>query len=69
MGTFANSEDPDEFIRVYTVCKSNNNLQTKDYNIIFNLSPDTPRYVQQTISSLLYQTRRKNPFVYKGFRH
>ena len=30
------------------------------------LLPDTLRYVQWTIPSLLYQTRRKNPLVYKG---
>ena len=37
MSTFANSEDPDEmlhFIRVFTVCKGKNDLQTKEY-IIF----------------------------------
>ena len=28
--------------------------------------PDTPRYVQWTIPSLLYQARRKNPLVSKG---
>ena len=39
MRIFANSEDPDEmpimlhFIRVYTVCKGKNDLQTKEYNI------------------------------------
>ena len=42
MGTFANSEDPDEmqhnmlhFIRVYTVCKGKTDLQTKGYNTFF----------------------------------
>ena len=43
MGTFANSEDPDEmqFIRVYTFCKDKKDLQTKE-NIFFlnyNLTP------------------------------
>ena len=28
--------------------------------------PDNPRYVQWTIPSILYQTRQKNPLVYKG---
>ena len=27
---------------------------------------DTPRYIQWTIPSLLYQARRNNPLVYKG---
>ena len=34
--------------------------------IVFKLLSDTPRYVQWTSPSLLFQTRRKNPLVYKG---
>ena len=51
MGTFANNEDPDEmqqktqmkcsimlhFIRVYTVCKGEKDLQTKECNIFRKL--------------------------------
>ena len=32
----------------------------------FAIVPDTLSYVQWTIPSLLYQTRRKKPLVYKG---
>ena len=51
ISTFANSEDPDEmqhnaafhqtaiimlhFIRGYTVCIGKNDLQTKEYNVVF----------------------------------
>ena len=35
-------------------------------NFCGNPEPDTPRYVQWTIPSLLYQTRRRTPLVYKG---
>ena len=52
--------------RVYTVCKGQTDLQTKDYNIFCKLQPDTRRNVQWIIPSLLYQTRRKNALVYKG---
>ena len=57
------------FIRVYIVWKGKKDNQTKEYNIFWKLKPDTPRYVQWTIPSLLYQTRRKNPLVYKGSKH
>ena len=56
------------FIRVCTVCKGKKDLQTKN-TIFFLLLPDTPRYVQWTIQNLLYQTRGKNPLVYKGLRN
>ena len=44
MGTFTNSEAPDEmqhFIRVYTVCLCKTDLQTKEYNtfLSYNLTP------------------------------
>ena len=45
-----------------TVCKSKKDLQIKEYNIFlenYNLTP-------QDMYSLLYQTSRKTPFVYKG---
>ena len=70
MGTFTNSEDPDEmphFIRVYTVCEGKKDLQMKKYNFFcFNYNLTPPRYVQCTNPSILDQTRRKNPLVYKG---
>ena len=53
-------------MRVYTV---NVKKIFRQKNTIFKnkIQPDTPRYVVQwTIPSLLYQTRRKNPLVYKG---
>ena len=56
------------FIRVYTVCKGKKDLQTKNTIFFLFLQPDIPRYVQWTIPSLLYQTRRKNSLVYKQFR-
>ena len=57
------------FIRLDTVCKGKKDLQTKEYNIFFlKLQPDTSRYVQWTIPHTLYQTRRKNPLVYKGLK-
>ena len=68
MSTFANSEDRDEmqqnadFIRVYTVCKCKRDLQTNKIQFFFlKIITCNPRYVQRTIPSLLYQTRRNNP--------
>ena len=67
---FANSEDPDEmqhnsimlhFIRVYTVCKGEKIFRQK--NAIFFESYNLTHWA---IPSLLCQTRRKNPLVYKG---
>ena len=55
------------FIRVYTFCKGKKIFRQKN-TIDLKLYPDNPRYVQWTIPSLLYQTRRKNPLVYKGLR-
>ena len=50
------------FIRVYTVCEGKNDLQTIFEN--FNLTPlDMYNGLSQVY---LYQTRRKNPLVYKG---
>ena len=65
MSTFANREDPDEMQHYAEFhLKGKKDLQS---NIIL---PDTPRYLQWTIPNLLYQTRRKNPLVYKGLnRH
>ena len=44
-------------------------FQTKKYNIFFKLITWHPRYVQWTIPSLLFQTNRKNPLVYKGLTY
>ena len=39
----------------------------KKYNIFSKNYDLTPQdYIQWTIPSLLYQTSRKNPFIYKG---
>ena len=75
MSTFANSEDPMKFsimlhfIRIYTVCKElkkifrqKNTIYFEKYNLTLH------RYVQWTIPSVLYKTRRKNPLVYKGLK-
>ena len=72
MGNFTNSEDPDEMQHhaafyqcLHCLLGLKNDLQTKKY-IFYKLLCDTPIYVQWTIPSLLYQTRGKNSFVYKG---
>ena len=72
MGTFTNSEDPDEMPHnaafhkgLHCLVRKKTDLLTK-ITFFLKLSPDTPRYVQWTIPSLSYQTRRKNPLVYKG---
>ena len=72
MGTFANSEDPDEmqhklmlhFIRVYTVMVR----RSLDKRIQYFLKIITCHHLICTMDypKLLYQIRRKNPFVYKG---
>ena len=57
MGTFTNSKDPDEmphnvaFYQVYTVCKVEK-LSRQKCNLVSNLLPDTPIYIQLTIRSL-----------------
>ena len=53
MGTFTNSEDPDEM--QHNVSKSSDKIIQY-------------RYIQWTIQSLLYQTIRNNPLVYKEFK-
>ena len=59
----------DTFVKLYTAifhqglhCLLRKKLFRQKYNFL-----DTPRYVQWTIFStcILYQTRRKNPLVYK----
>ena len=73
--TFANSEDQDEmqlrlhFIRVYTVCKGNHDLQTKECNIVLKNCKLIPLDMYTVLSQILYQTRWANPLVYKGLRH
>ena len=38
MSSLAKSEDPDEdFIRIYTVCKGEKVLQTKEYNTFLKI--------------------------------
>ena len=50
------------FVKVKQIFRQKNTIFFKNYNL-------TPhRYVQWTIPSLLYQTRRNNPLVYKGLR-
>ena len=56
------------FIRVYTVCKGQKDVQTKN-TIFLKIIIWHPWYVQWTIPSLLYQTRRKNSLVYKGLTY
>ena len=80
MGAFTNSEDPDEMLhyfhqglhcllKIKTSSDKKNNVFLCFFLFFFFLrKPDTPRYVQWTIPSLLYQTRRKNPVVYKGLK-
>ena len=52
------------FIRVYTVCKGEKDRQTKEY-IFLKIIAGHLRYVQWTIPSLLYHTRRNNPLEHK----
>ena len=55
------------FIRIYTV-GNGKNIFKRTHTIFFeNCNLTTPRYVQCTISSLFYQTRRKNTLEYKFF--
>ena len=56
------------FHQVNTVCKGKKDLQKKEYNIFLKIITWRPRYVQWTIPSLLYQTKRKNPLEYKGLK-
>ena len=57
------------FIRVYTVCEGEKDLQTKNPIFLKNYKLTPLMYTQWTIQSLLYQTtRRKNPVVYKGLK-
>ena len=72
MDTFTNSEDPDEMLhnaafREGQHCLFRSKIFSDIKYITFVLSPDNPRCVQWFITSVLYQTRRKNPLVYKGF--
>ena len=58
------------FIRVFTICyfkqKRSSDKEIQFFFLNYNLTPLD--YVQWTIPSLLYQTRRKNPSIYKGLR-
>ena len=62
MSTFANSEDPDEMQSTLFV-KVNKIFRQKNTIFFLKLQPNTPRYVQWTITSLLYKTRMKNQLV------
>ena len=78
---FTNCEDPDEMLHNARYCLHNAAFhqdlhcllrlkkifrQKKHYSFKnYNLA-DTPRYIQWTISTYIYQTSRKNPQVYKG---
>ena len=53
------------FIRVCTICLDKNDLQRKKHFYLENITCD-PGYIQLTLPSLLYHTRRKNPLVHKG---
>ena len=53
-------------IKVFTVCKGENDLQTKEYNFFENYNLTPHRHVQWTIPSLLCQTRRMNPLGLKS---
>ena len=50
------------FVKVKQVSQTENTIFSENYN------PYTLRCVYWTIPRLLYQTRRKNPLVYKGLR-
>ena len=71
MCTLANSEDPDEtphdvaFHQGLHCLLRQNDLHRKKYIYFVNITCD-PSFIQWTISSLLYQIRRKNPLVHKG---
>ena len=53
------------FIRVYTVCQSKKDLQTKKYNIFFLNRNLTPLDLYNGLSQIyLHQTKSKNPLVY-----
>ena len=68
-GTFPNNEDQDEiqpngstlFVKVKKIFR-----QQIQFFFIKYKPTLYHRYVQWTILSLLYQTRRKNPLVYEG---
>ena len=55
------------FIRVFSVCKGKKRSSDK-WIQYFLILPNFPRYVQWTIPSLLFQSRRKNPLVFKGLK-
>ena len=75
MGTFTNSEDPDEMLQCSISSGSTLFVKVKSSSVrkiqyFFENSNLTPldNYLLWTIQSLLYQTRRKNPLVYKGLK-
>ena len=55
MSTFVNGEDPDEmhhFVRVYTVCKGQKDLQTKVKEFLFENYNLTPLEVYNGLSQV-----------------
>ena len=67
MVTFTNSEDLDEMPHNAAFHRGLHSLLS-DNTIFKKIKPDNPRYVQWVIPSLLYQTSRKDPLVYKGLK-
>ena len=75
MGTFTNSEDPDKMLQcsitsgstLFVKVKSSSVRKIQYFFENYNLTP-LDNYLLWTIQSLLYQTRRKYPLVYKGLK-
>ena len=74
MRSLTNSEDSDEMLHNAAFHQSLHYLlgqkqsSGKEIHFIRKLLTLTPQYIQWTIPSLLYQTRRKNLLVHKGLR-
>ena len=72
MHPLANSEDPDEIPHNAAFHQGLHSLlrqeQSSEKEIQYFLEIITcdPQYIQWTIPSYLYQTRRKNPIVHEG---
>ena len=60
MRSLANSEDPDEMLKI--------DLQRKKYNFYLEIITCDPSKYTMGHSKLLYQTRRKNPSVHKELK-
>ena len=73
MRILANSEDPDErphnaasLQGLHCLLRQKQTSEREKFNFIVKLQPVTPQYIQWTISSLLFQARRRNLLVHKG---